>query len=34
MANSPEQVFELLESISEKAISKSKTELQDLKDYF
>lgn len=34
MANSPEQVFELLESISEKSVSKAKIELQDLKDYF
>jgi len=34
MADSPEQVFELLNSISEKAIKKADLDIQELKDYF
>lgn len=34
MADSPNQVLELLESISKKAKSKAKKEIQELKDYF
>jgi len=34
MADSPEQVFELIEGISEKARLKANDEIQELKDYF
>ena len=34
MANSPKQVFELIEWISEKATIKAKDELEELKEYF
>jgi oligopeptidase A len=34
MAESPEQIFELIESISEKAYMKAEIELQELKTYF
>jgi len=34
MADSPEQVFELLNSTSEKAIKKSELDLKEVKDYF
>ncbi|MDD3794331.1 MAG: M3 family metallopeptidase [Candidatus Gracilibacteria bacterium] len=34
MADSPEQVFELLNSISEKAKKKAELDIQELKDYF
>jgi len=34
MADSPEQVFELLNSTSEKAIKKAELDLKEVKDYF
>lgn len=34
MADSPEQIFELIEGISEKAYKKAEVELQELKTYF
>jgi peptidyl-dipeptidase Dcp len=34
MADSPEQVFELLNSVSAKAIKKAELDLKEVKDYF
>jgi oligopeptidase A len=34
MANSPKQVFDLIEGISEKAKQKAKKEIDELKNYF